>query len=195
MTLSDRDKRALLLLAVGVGGLFVLWLILSVWNGSGTSPVASVSLQEKELSHLRVLAAALPARQREYKQAAADLAQREKMLVDASDEKLAQERLLAIVHKLASSQAPPLELRTTELGQPKPYGEYGEVTVTLNVACRIEQLVNFLSDLTAQPEAIASEDLHIFGTNEQTKEMQVRLTVGGLIPRRLLPKKKGNDAI
>ena len=35
MTLSDRDKRALLLLAVGVGGLFVLWLILSVWNGGG----------------------------------------------------------------------------------------------------------------------------------------------------------------
>jgi hypothetical protein len=195
MTLSDRDKRALFLLAIAGGALFVLWLILSAWNGGWSSPARSVSLQEKQLSHLRILAAALPARQRQYKQAGADLAQREKMLIDASDEKLAQERLLAIVHKLASTQVPPLELRTTELGQPKPYGDYGEVTVTLNVACRIEQLVNFLSDLTAQPEAIASEDLHISGTNDQTKEMQVRLTVGGLIPKRLLPKKKANEAI
>jgi hypothetical protein len=195
MTVTERDKRALILLAAAGTAMLMLWLILNAWNGGGSAPAESVSLQEKELSHLRVLAAALPARQRQYKQAGADLAIREKMLIDASDEKLAQERLLAIVNKLATSQAPPLDFRSTELGQPKPYGDYGEVTVTLNMACRIEQLVNFLSDLTAQPEAIASEDMRVFGINEEKKEMQVRLTVGGLIPKRLLPKKKGNDAL
>lgn len=195
MTVSERDRRALVLLGVAGSMLLLLWLILNAWNGSASAPAESVSLQEKELSHLRVLAATLPARQRQYKQAGADLATREKMLIDASDEELAQERLLAIVHKLALSQAPPLELRSTELGEPKPYGDYGEVTVTLNMACRVEQLVNFLSDLTAQPEAIASEDLRIFGLNEEKKEMQIRLTVAGLIPKRLLPKKKGTDAL
>lgn len=195
MTVSERDKRAMVLLGAAGAALFVLWSTLTLWNGRASTQVGSVSLQEKELSHLRLLAATLPARERQYKQAHADLALREKMLIDASDEKLAQERLLAIVHKLASSQAPPLEPRSTELGQPKPYGGFGEVTVTLNMVCRIEQLVNFLSDLTAQPEAIASEDLHVFGINEETKEMQIRLTVGGLIPKRLLPKKKGNDAL
>ncbi|HEX4232289.1 MAG TPA: type II secretion system protein GspM [Bryobacteraceae bacterium] len=194
MTVTARDKRALILLAVAGSALLTLWLILSAWN-SASGPAESVSLQEKQLSHLRLLAAALPGRQRQYKQAGADLAIREKMLIEASDEKLAQEHLLAVVNKLASSQAPPLELRSTELGQPKPYGDYGEVTVTLNMACRIEQLVNFLSDLTAQPEAIASEDMHVFGINEEKKEMQVRLTVGGLIPKRLLPKKKGTEAL
>ncbi|HWF45435.1 MAG TPA: type II secretion system protein GspM, partial [Bryobacteraceae bacterium] len=139
----------MILLAAAGTAMLMLWLILNAWNGGGSAPAESVSLQEKELSHLRVLAAALPARQRQYKQAGADLAIREKMLIDASDEKLAQERLLAIVNKLATSQAPPLDFRSTELGQPKPYGDYGEVTVTLNMACRIEQLVNFLSDLTA----------------------------------------------
>jgi hypothetical protein len=175
--------------------MLALWMILTVSNGNANSPSGSVSLEEKELSHLRVMAAALPARQRQYKQASADLGLREKMLIDASDEKLAQERLLDIVHKLAAAQAPPLDMRSTELGQPKPYGEYGEVTLTVTVVCRIEQLVNFLSDLSAQPEAIASEDLHIFGTNEEKKEMQIRLTIGGLIPKRLLPKKKGSDTL
>ena len=195
MTISERDKRALVLLGAAGGALLVLWSILNFWNAGSSTPGGSVSLQEKELSHLRLMAATLPGRQRQYKQAQADLAAREKMLIDANDEKLAQEHLLAIVHKLASSQAPALDLRNTELGQPKPFGDFGEVTVTLNMVCRIEQLVNFLSDLTAQPEAIASEDLHIFGINEETKEMQVRLTVGGLMPKRLLPKKKGSEAL
>ncbi|MGC2657292.1 MAG: type II secretion system protein GspM [Bryobacteraceae bacterium] len=195
MTLSDRDRRALILLGAAAGALLLLWMILNVFSGAGRTTGDAVALQEKELSHLRILAAALPSRERQYKQAGTDLATREKMLIEATDEKLAQERLLAVVHKLAAAQAPPLELRTTELAQPKPYGNYGEVTVTVNVACRIEQLVNFLSDLSAQPEAIGSEDLHIFGINEERKEMQVRLTVGGLIPKRLLPKKKASEAL
>jgi hypothetical protein len=64
------------------------------------------------------------------------------------------------------------------------------VLVTLSLACRIEQLVNFLADLPAQPEAIASEDLRVSTTNPETKVMLVRVTIAGLVPAKLVPAKK-----
>ena len=104
---------------------------------------------------------------------------------------MAQEKLLEIVRRLAKAPASALDIRSQELGQPKPYMDFGQVSVTVSTTCRIDQLVNFLSDLTAQPESLGTEELHINGINPDTKMMQVRIVIGGLVPARLLPKKKG----
>jgi type II secretion system (T2SS) protein M len=192
MTLSERDRRAVLLLGVAVAGL----LIYRVWTrGAASGAVSaredSVQVAERRLQRLREIAATAPAREQLSKQIAQDFAVREKTLIAAGSAELAQEKLLEIVRRLAKSPASGLDIRSQELGRPKAYADFGEVTVTLSMSCRIDQLVNFLSDLTTQPESLGTEELHISGINADTKMMQVRLVIGALVPAKLLPNKKG----
>ena len=191
MNEAQRNKRALIVLAAALVLVFVYWLV-----NRDTKPKrvvdaeSSVALAEKRLQRMRAIAAALPEREKNWKLISDDLAKREKVLILAADKELAQEKLLEIVRKLAQSQVPPIEVRGQELGQARRNGDYGEVLVTLSLACRIEQLVNFLADLPAQPEAIASEELRVSSTNPDTKVMQVRVTIAGLAPAKLGPAKK-----
>ncbi len=191
MNEAERNKRALIILAAALVMGLVYWLV-----NRDTKPKrvedaeGSVALAEKRLQRLRSIAVALPDREKNWKLVSDDLGRREKVLIAGADKELAQEKLLEIVGKLAHSQVPPIEVRGQELGQARRNGDYGEVLVTLALACRIEQLVNFLADLPAQPEAIASEDLRVTSTNPETKVMQVRVTIAGLVPAKLVPAKK-----
>jgi len=188
---AQRNKRALIILAAALVLVIVYWLVNRDYKPKRVEDAeASVALAEKRLQRLRAIAAALPEREKNWKLISDDLSKREKVLIAAEDKELAQEKLLAIVRKLAQSQVPPIEVRGQELGQAKRNGDYGEVLITLTLACRIEQLVNFLADLPAQPEAIASEDLRVNSTNPDTKVMQVRVTIAGLVPAKLVPAKK-----
>ena len=191
MNEAERNKRALIILAAALVLALVFWLV-----NRDTKPKrvedaeSSVALAEKRLQRLRAIAAALPEREKNWKLISDDLAKREKVLIVAEDKELAQEKLLEMVRKLAQVQVPPIDVRAQELGQAKRNGDYGEVLVTLTLACRIEQLVNFLADLPAQPEAIASEDLRVTSTNPDTKVMVIRVTIAGLVPAKLVPAKK-----
>ncbi len=191
MSEADRNKRALIILGAAVVLVLVYWVV-----NRDTKPKrvedgeSSVALAEKRLMRLRAIAAALPQHEKNWKLISDDFAKREKVLMAGADKDLAQEKLLEIVRKLAQAQVPPIDVRGQELGQARRNGDYGEVLVTLTMACRIEQLVNFLADLPAQPEAIASEDLRVSTTNPETKVMQVRVTIAGLVPAKLVPAKK-----
>jgi len=188
---AERNRRALIILGAALVLVVVYWLANRDTKPKRVEdPESSVSLAEKRLQRLRATAAALPDREKNWKLISDDLAKREKVLLVAEDKELAQEKLLEIVRKLAQSQVPPIEVRGQELGQAKRNGDYGEVLVTLTLACRIEQLVNYLADLPALPEAIASEDLRVTSTNPDTKVMQVRVTIAGLVPAKLVPAKK-----
>ncbi len=188
---AERNKRALIILAAALAVGFVYWLVTRDSKPKRVEDAeSSVALAEKRLQRLRAIAASLPSREKNWKLVSDDLAKREKVFVPGADKELAQEKLLEIVGKLAHAQVPPIEVRGQELGQARRNGDYGEVLVTLSLACRIEQLVNFLADLPAQPEAIASEDLRVSSTNAETKVMSVRVTIAGLVPAKLVPVKK-----
>ncbi|MEO7142517.1 MAG: type II secretion system protein GspM [Bryobacteraceae bacterium] len=195
MTLTDRDKRAVLLLGAVVAAV-VVWLS---FPAGGTAkvvrPADSTALAEKRLNRLRQLAATLPAREGILKQVSSDLDKREKGLLQAATAAQAQAQLVQIVRKLGKAQSPPLEIRGVEIGQVHPFGDaYGEVTVAVTFDARIEQLVDLLADLTAQPEIVASNELRVSPGNPKDKMLSVRLTVSGVVPKRLVPEKKGLDA-
>lgn len=196
MTLTDRDKRAVLLLGVVVVGV-VAWLSFSGSGGSAklVRPADSTALAEKRLNRLRQVAATLPAKEGILKQVSAELDQREKGLLQAATAAQAQAQLLQIVRKIGKSQTPPLEIRGEEIGQVHALGDaYGEVGVSVTFESRIEQLVDLLADLTAQTEIVASNDLRIGEASPKDKTLSVRLTVSGVVPKRLVPEKKGLDA-
>jgi hypothetical protein len=199
VTIGERDKRALMIL----GGALVVWL--GIWlSGSSSSskaaviaPVDTVDRAEKRLTELRKTVATVNGKEAALKQATAQLTEREKGLIQADTAAQAKEKLLQIVRKVAVTQAPPLDIRTQDLGAPKLFGDaYGEVSVTVAMDCRIDSVVNFLASITEQPELIATSEVRLGAANATTKIMPVRLTITGIVPRHLVAgqvRKEGLD--
>lgn len=194
MTLQQRDKRALVMLAVAVCGvaLFV------VFSERDTQPAVvgaadSIPAAERRLARVRQLAAGVEGREQLLKQVSAELAEREKGIIQAETAAQAQAQLLNIIKRIARDQPAPIEFGTVEMSKQisKIDGGYGEVQITLPFICRIEDLLNFLADLGNQPELLAAKEMRIAVANQKEKTINVRLTVAAIVPGRLVPEKKG----
>jgi hypothetical protein len=199
MTLTERDRRALVILgcALVAGGL-LYWYSNSSPSSSGSgsakisAPVDSIDRTQKRLAMLRRQAATLPGKEAVLQQVSLELAEREKGLISGDTAEQAQAQLLQVIKRVAQQQMPPLDLGQVELGRPRPFGTaYGQVSVSITVTCRIEELVNFLAALSAQPELAATEEIRFGASNAKQKTMPIRLTISGLVARRLVPVRKG----
>lgn len=196
MTLTSRDKRALALL--GVSG--VALAILSVaWHPNTAQPAAaapldSIPVAELRLERLRRAAATVPGKEQLRKQVAAELDAREKGLIRAETPALAQAQLLNVVRRAARALPHPVDFTSIEMGQPPAAlgQDYGEVFVSVNFVSPVEDLVNLLAELTAQPEAIATREMRVaHRPDKKQKLIGVRLTVSGIVPKTLVPRKRG----
>ena len=198
MTISERDRRALIILgpALVVFGL-IYWYSNSSPSSSGDSgkssgPTESVERAEKRLAILRKQAATLPGKETVLKQVSGELADREKGLIPGDTAEQAQAQLLQMVKRVAQQQMPPLDVGQVELGRPRTFGSaYGQVSVSITMTCGIDQLVNFLAALSAQPELASTEEIRFGTSHPKLKTMPIRLTISGLVARRLVPKQKG----
>jgi hypothetical protein len=194
MTLQDRDKRALRMLAVAAAIFLPVWLMTR--TPSTTSSVSAagdtVDRSEKRLTTLRNALATVDGKEAVLKQAEAELADREKGLLTGDTSNQAQAHLLEIINRVAKQQTPPIEIRQADFGPPRQYGDaYGIVSVAVGFDCRTDELLNLLAGLSQQPELIASEDVRTGNALPKNKLMNVRITIAGIVPRRLVPEKKG----
>jgi hypothetical protein len=192
MNLSPRDRRAIAWLAVAV----LVGLVAYFWPASDgaaavVAPVGDpVTLAETRLARLRETAATVPAKEEVFKKVSADLAVREKGMIQADTAAQAQAQLIQIVRRLGAAENPVIEIRSTELNPIRPFGDsYGEASVAVQIECRIDQLVNLLASLETQPELVATSDLRVLSSNAKEKTVAVRVTVSGVVPRRLVPEK------
>jgi hypothetical protein len=186
-----RDRKALIALAVAV----VVFLVLRVLpSGNASAPKVvsqSASLDDLELRlrRLRLSMARVPGKQAALKETTSELAARERHLIVADTVNQAQAQVLDAVKKLARKEG--FEIRGTDFSAPKPFADaYGEVALSINSECTMEQLVNFMADLSNEPALLATSDLRISTGNPKQKTINLRLTVSGLVPRRLVPEKK-----
>ena len=192
MNMSERDQKALKYL----GGALLLAGAIYFWPaGAAVETAAAVNgteVLEKRLSNSRALLLQVPDKQAVLKQAQADLGVREKGLLVADTAAQAQAQLFQILRRVGRAQGPPIEVRATEIGQARLFGEdYGEVSVAVSFECGIEQLVNLLADLGAQPELLATSEIRVGQAAGAQKVIPVRLTISGIVPRKLIPEKKG----
>jgi hypothetical protein len=195
MTITPRVRRAL----AGMAAIEVIALIYTYWPASSTHVVAasvdSVGFAEKRLAKLRDVAATVPEKEEIAKRVSAELVTREKGLITADTGPQAQAQLIQIIRRLGAAETPPIEIRATELGVISPFGDaYGQANISVQIECRIEQLINLLASLGSQPELISTSDLRIFPANVKDKTVGVRITVSGIVPRKLVPEKKGGTA-
>jgi hypothetical protein len=193
MTATERNRRAL----IALGILAPIIIGYSIYSGDEVpatvvAAVDNIPAAEKRLARLRELAATVPGKEQILSQVRTELAQREKALIQADTPAQAQAQLLQILRRIARAQTPPVELRSTEAGQAKQFGkDYGEVAVSANFECGIEQLLNMLADITGQNEAIGTSELRIGAANPKQKTMPVRMTVSALVRRGVVPETKG----
>lgn len=193
MKLSERDRRALLILGCAVVGI-MLYMLITDTSGPGqtVAPGNSITTAEKRLDRMRQIAAQVPGREEAYKLVAAQLATREKRVLQADTAAQAQAQLLQMVRRVARGQNPPVEIKASEFGQVKPLGDdYGEVPVSVQMECTIEQLLNITTELTSQQELAAVNELRVYSANQKQKTTNVRLSVSSIVPKRLMPEKKG----
>ena len=198
MNLQPRDRRALAILATAA----ILALAYRFWpEDSGVAVVAPagnpVAGAEKRLARLRETAATLQAKEAIFKKISGELAQREKNILAVDTLPQAQAQLMQILRRVAAAETPPVDIRATELGPIRDAGGvYGEAAISVQVECRIDQLVNMLAAIPAQPEWVALSDLRVTSSNAKEKTIGARLTLAGVVPRKLVPEqgKKGGPA-
>ncbi len=190
--MQDRDRRALAFL--GVSGL--LSAIAYFWPASGpevvTAAISTPQAAQARLAKLRGTIATMPGKKKLLEGIEEQLKTREKGLIVADTAAQAQAQLMQVVSKLARAQSPPVDILQRDMGAIQPLGkDYGETMATVTFNCQIEQLVNLLADISAQPELIATHELTVRAADPRKKLVTVRLTVTGVIPRRLVPERKG----
>ena len=190
MKLEKRDQRALLLLAAAA--VVMLLLKLSTRSGPEVAEAAtdSVEMAEKKLARLRQLDTTVPGKEALLKQANEQLAAREAGVIQAETAQQAQAQLLQVIRELGKKES--FDARGGEFGPVSPLGaDYGEVSVAVSFECGIDHFVNFLAALTSEKALLASSEMRISAANPKEKTVTVRLTLSGVIPRHLVPEKKG----
>ena len=199
MSVSPREHRALVILAAAV----VLWAVLqfAVLPDKGSPSAAVVSAGSASLSSaqlrqrvalLRQTAAALPVREALLKQTDGDLADRERGIIQADTAAQAQAELVETARRVGKTSE--IDVRSGEFAAPKAFGEYGIVYATISFDCHIEQLLNFLADLTREAELIVPSEERITSGNPKEKLMTVRMMLAGVVAKKLVPEKKGLGA-
>ena len=192
MTVGTLDRRTLFVL---LGGLLLIAVLrFGVYGDRPTQVIApseSIPAAEKRLERLRQIAATVPGKEAVLKQASAELESREKGILKADTAAQAQAQLLNLIHTVATANG--IDARGAEgFPAPKPLAnDYGEVSVPVTFTCGIDQLVNFLAALANEPEILATTEIQVAGGNDKKKNMQVRLSLSGVVPKKLVPEKKG----
>ena len=153
---------------------------------------ATVAQSEQRLSNLRDIAATVPTKEQILKQVTAELAAREKGLIAADTAAQAQAQLIQIIRAVGAAEAPPVDIRAAEGFSIHPLGDaYGEATVSVQIDCRIDQLVNMLAGLAARPELVSTSDVRVTTSSaSKDKTIGVHLTVAGVVARKLVPEKR-----
>ena len=196
MTMTPRDRRALALLGVSV----ILSGVIYFWPSSSSappvvSPADSVTTAQQRLTRLREIAGGVPGKEEILKTVAAELARREAGLIQADTGPQARAHLLEVLRRLCAAES--IDVNSAELGAVAPLSDaYGSVAVAVQIECRIEQLVNLLAALAAQRELIATTDMRITAPNDSKEKLiGVRIGVYGVVPRKLVPDKKGASGL
>jgi hypothetical protein len=163
--------------------------------GGGDDSVAasrdSIPMARQRLEILRRKAATVPAKEAILKQVTAELQLREKGIVQASTAEQARAHLMDVLHQAAIANQFDSQ-GAAQLPEPKALGkDYGQVSVGQNFTCGIDQLVNFLSAIANEPEILATDTINVSPVRNKNKDITVRLTLSGVIPKSLVPVKKG----
>jgi hypothetical protein len=195
MSFGTLDRKTAMLWISAVAVILILrFFVLADRSPAVVAASASAPMAEKRLERLRQIAATVPGKEALMKQASGELESREKGMLKAETSAQAQAQLQELLHRVGAANG--IDIRGIEDMRVKLLGaDYGEASVTVRFACMIEQLVNLLAALATQPELISTNQIQITGNADKNKIIQVRLTLSGVVTRKLAQEKKSGSAL
>jgi hypothetical protein len=189
----DRKTAVLWISAVAVILIF-RFFVLADRSSAVVAASESAPQAESRLARLRQIKATVPGKEVLMKQASGELESREKGMLKAETSAQAQAQLQELLHRVGAANG--IDIRGIEDMRVKLLGaDYGEASVTVRFNCLIEQLVNLLAALATQPELISTNQIQITGSADKNKIIQVRLTLSGVVSRKLAQEKKSGSAL
>ena len=188
-------RRNLVMVAVLVAG--VVGVIIDR-TGDTTPQVVSVSdspaVLENRLGKLRKTASAVPEKIAVLNSVATVLQKREKGIMAFNTAAQAQAHLLEVIRRIAIGNK--IDARGGDFSPPTLLGtDYGQVAVSVTFESTIDAFINFLADLSKETELIAPSEVHISVGNAKNKTVNVRVTLAGVVPKKLVPEKKNVMAL
>ena len=195
MSFGTLDRKTAILWIFCVAAILILYFfVLADRSPAVVAASESVPMAEKRLERLRQIAATVPGKEALMKQATGELETREKGMLKAETGAQAQAQLQELLHKVGAANG--IDIRGLEDMRIKPFGsDYGEASVTVRFTCLIEQLVNLLAALANEPELLSTNQIQITGGPDKNKTIQVRLTLSGVVSKKLAQEKKTGGAL
>ena len=191
MDFGTLERKTVILWISGVVLILSLrFVVLADRSPAVVTASESVPMAEKRLERLRQIAATVPGKEAVMKQASGELESREKGMLKAETGAQAQAQLQELLHRVGGSNG--IDIRGVEDMRIKAFGsDYGEASVTVRFTCLIEQLVNLLAALANEPEMLSTNEIQVNGGTDKNKTIQVRLTLSGVVSKKLVPKNTG----
>jgi len=187
------DKLGRWKIAILVLGPVLIALRLGVFQSSDApvvAPTESIPVAEQRLERLRRVAATVSGKEKLLKEVTAELQSREAGVLKSETAPQAEAELLDAIRQAATANG--VDARGAEELRVQPLAnDYGQVSVVETFTCGIEQLVNLLADLANRPQLMATQEISISGGNDKKKSVQVRLSLSGVVSKKLVPQKKG----
>jgi predicted Zn-dependent protease len=195
MSFGTLDRKTAILWISAIAVILIFrFVVLADRSPAVVAASESAPMAEKRLARLRQIAATVPGKEALMKQASGELESREKGMLKAETSAQAQAQLQELLHKVGAANG--IDIRGIEDMRVKLLGaDYGEASVTVRFNCLIEQLVNLLAALATQPELISTNQIQITGNADKNKVIQVRLTLSGVVSRKLAQEKKSGSAL
>jgi hypothetical protein len=192
VNLSTRNLIMLGAFVLGVAGVIID-------RSSDTTPqIVSVTdsptLLESRLAKLRKTASMVPEKSAALQSVDTVLKTREKGIMAFNTAAQAQAHLMEVIRRIAIANK--IDARGGDFSPPALLGtDYGQVAVSVTFESTIDSFVNFLADLSKETELIAPAEVHISVGNAKNKTVNVRVTLAGVVPKKLVPEKKNMMAL
>jgi type II secretion system (T2SS) protein M len=180
MKLAEKDKKALLLAGIAV----ILYTafqfaVLPLWDDlqerRDNLPVA-----ERKLDKYRAVARNAELRRTEASSADARLQEAERRLLTSETTALASAELQQLAKQLTTAES--IDIRSNNFLPAKPVGgQYMQVPLGLQFQCRLDQLVNFLNDVSGHQKRLAVSKLFIQALGGKDKQLSVTMELAGFM--------------
>ena len=195
MNVGSFDRKIAIRFGAGLAVVLLLkFVVFADRTPAVVGAVENVPAAEARLKRVREIAATVSVREAFAKQALGELESREKGILKADTAAQAQALIQDRLHRVG--QANGIDIRGLEDQRIKPLGsDYGQASVAVRFTCNIEQLVNFLAALANEPELFSTEEINVTGSTDKNKPIQVRLTLAGVVTKKIAQKKKPGGAL
>lgn len=161
--LSERDRRALMLLVPAVGLILLIRFLLPLWDNVSDSS-GQIAVLEKTLMKYRRASESVPKHETSAASLAAALADSEKGLLPGATPSLQSAELQQLVRDIATSAG--ITLRSVDFAQPKNLSEdYVVHGVNTQFVAGIDQVVALLNALQSAPRILAVDQIRLTAVN------------------------------